>query len=110
MPFTVTPQPAPSGAIVRGLNLAQSLDAATSQALRAAWLQHQVLAIVEQDLTLEDLERFALTIGPYGQDPYFESVPGHPHVAQVKREADETSSIFADNFHSDWSFLVSPPR
>ena len=40
MPFTVTPQPAPSGAIVRGLNLAQSLDAATSQTLRAAWLQH----------------------------------------------------------------------
>jgi len=109
MPFTVTPQPAPSGAIVRGLNLSQPVDAATSQALRAAWLQHQVLAIVEQDLTLEDLERFALTIGPYGQDPYFESVPGHPHVAQVKREADETSSIFADNFHSDWSFLASPP-
>ncbi len=109
MPFTVTPQPAPSGAIVRGLNLAHPLDAATSQALRSAWLKHQVVAIVEQDLSLEDLERFALTIGPYGQDPYFESVPGHPHVAQVKREADETSSIFADNFHSDWSFLASPP-
>ena len=74
MPLTVTPQPAPSGAIVRGLNLAQPVDAATSQALRTAWLQHQVVAIVDQDLTLEDLERFALTIGPYGQDPYFESV------------------------------------
>ena len=50
-----------------------------------------------------------MTIGPFGPDPYFESIPGHPHVAQVKREADETSTLFADNWHSDWSFLASPP-
>jgi len=109
MDMTVTAQPAPCGAVVRGIDLAQPLDAACQQALRAAWLQHQVLAITDQTLALDDLERFALTIGPYGQDPYFESVPGHPHVAQVKREADETSTLFADNFHSDWSFLASPP-
>lgn len=105
----VTPQDAPCGALVRGVRLSQPLDDATTQAIRAAWLQHQVLAFVDQAMTLEDLERFALSIGPYGQDPYFESVPGHPHVAQVKREADETSTLFADNFHSDWSFLASPP-
>ncbi len=107
--FTVEPQDAPCGALVRGLDLRRPLDAATLAAVRAAWLQHQVLAFVGQDLDLHDLERFALQIGPYGQDPYFESVPGHPHVAQVKREADETTSIFADNWHSDWSFLASPP-
>jgi taurine dioxygenase len=109
MTLQVTPQPAPCGALVRGLDLRQPLDADTLAAVRRAWLDHQVLAFVDQDLTLEDLERFALCIGPYGQDPYFESVPGHPHVAQVKREADETSTLFADNFHSDWSFLASPP-
>ena len=109
MTLNVTAQPASCGAEVRGINLAQPLDTATVDAVRAAWLQHQVLAFVDQTLTLEDLERFALYIGPYGHDPYFESVPGHPHVAQVKREADETSTIFADNFHSDWSFLAQPP-
>ena len=109
MTLNVTAQPAPCGAVVRGIDLRQTLDAHTLADVRAAWLQHQVLAFVDQTLTLEDLERFALCIGPYGQDPYFESVPGHPHVAQVKREADETSTIFADNFHSDWSFLARPP-
>ena len=109
MALQVMPQDAPCGAVVRGVNLSQPLDADTSAAIRSAWLQHQVLAFVDQAMTLEDLEQFALTIGPYGQDPYFESVPGHPHVAQVKREADETSTLFADNFHSDWSFLPSPP-
>jgi taurine dioxygenase len=109
MSLQVTAQNAPCGAVVRGLDLRQPLDSDTLAAVRRAWLDHQVLAFADQALTLEDLERFALCIGPYGQDPYFESVPGHPHVAQVKREADETSTIFADNFHSDWSFLASPP-
>ena len=109
MSLNVTAQPAPCGAVVRGIDLSQPLGAATQRALRDAWLAHQVLAFPDQALTLEHLERFALTIGPYGQDPYFASVPGHPHVAQVKREADETSSLFADNWHSDWSFLASPP-
>ena len=78
-------------------------------AIRAAWLQHQVLAFPDQPMSVHDLERFANAIGPYGPDPYFESIPDHPHVAQVKREADETTSIFADTWHSDWSFLPSPP-
>jgi len=48
-------------------------------------------------------------MGPYGEDPYFEAMPGHPHVAQVRREANESTRIFAEAWHSDWSFMVSPP-
>lgn len=109
MALKLTVQVAPCGALVHGVNLSQPLGDAQSCEIREAWLNHQVLAFVDQQMTLDDLERFASTIGPYGVDPYFESVPGHPHVAQVKREADETSTLFADNFHSDWSFLASPP-
>jgi taurine dioxygenase len=52
----------------------------------------------------------ALTIGPFGTDPYFGSVPGHPHIAQVRRDADEKTKIFAESWHSDWSFLAPPPQ
>src|SRR5262245_29728460 len=100
MDLQVTVQPQPCGASVRGIDLTKPLTAQQSAGVRAAWLRHQVLAFPEQQLTVEDLERFALTIGPFGPDPYFESIPGHPHVAQVKREPDETSTIFADNWHS----------
>jgi taurine dioxygenase len=64
----------------------------------------------DQDLSLEDLERIALHFGPFGSDPYFGSVPGHPHIAQVRRDADETTKIFAETWHSDWSFLPRPPQ
>jgi taurine dioxygenase len=105
----VTPAHAPCGAEIRGIDLRQPLTDAGRHALRTAWLQHLVLAFPDQALSLEDLERVALDIGPYGQDPYFEAVDGHPHIAQVRREPDETTSIFADNWHSDWSFLPRPP-
>jgi taurine dioxygenase len=36
-------------------------------------------------------------------------VPGHPHVAQIRREANETSTLFAEAWHSDWSFLPATP-
>jgi taurine dioxygenase len=110
MPLTVTPQAAPCGATVQGIDLRQPLDADTVARLRQAWLQHQVLAFPGQDLSLEDLERVALHFGPFGSDPYFGSVPGHPHIAQVRRDADETTKIFAETWHSDWSFLPVPPQ
>ena len=109
MPLSVSPQAAPCGAIVRGVDLCHPLSADQAAQIRQAWLAHQVLAFPGQPMSVEDLERFATSIGPFSPDPYFQSIPGHPHVAQVKREADETSSIFADNWHSDWSFLPSPP-
>jgi len=103
------PQTTGFGAEVQGVDLSSALSATQTAELRALWLQHQVLAFPNQQMTVEDIERFALTVGPYGVDPYFESIPGHPHVAQVKREADEQSPIFAESWHSDWSFLASPP-
>jgi taurine dioxygenase len=110
MPLTITPQSAPCGATVHGIDLRQPLSAGTVAQIRTAWLQHQVLAFPDQALSLQDLERIAQHIGPFGSDPFFGSVPGHPHIAQVRRDADETTKIFAETWHSDWSFLPQPPQ
>ncbi len=97
------------GAIVRGIDLAKPLAAPQIAAIRRAWLAHQVLGFPDQNLSIEDLERFAFYIGPRGEDPYIAGMPGHPHVVEVKRDADEKSHLFAETWHSDWSFLPSPP-
>jgi taurine dioxygenase len=110
MTLSITPQAAPCGATVTGIDLRQPQPLETITQLRAAWLRHQVLCFAEQALSLQDLERFALTIGPFGTDPYFGSVAGHPHIAQVRRDADEKTKIFAETWHSDWSFLPRPPQ
>ena len=101
-------QAARCGALVNGVDL-KRVDGTEVAALRAHWLTHLVLAFPDQTLQLQDLEHFASLIGPFGNDPFFESVPGHPHVAQVRREADEMTTLFAESWHSDWSFLPQPP-
>ena len=102
-------QPGACGALITGIDLTQVLSPATQSELRAHWLNYQVVGFPDQKLSLEDLERFALTLGDYGEDPFFESLPDHPHIAEVRRAADETTPLFAESWHSDWSFLKTPP-
>lgn len=114
----ITPSGQACGAIVRGLDL-RSIDtdsdpetgtgAGTVAAIRAAWLDHKVLSFPDQQLTDDDLVAFIAHFGPFGDDPYFEPVDGNPHVAAIERRADETSSLFAENWHADWSFQEFPP-
>jgi taurine dioxygenase len=108
-PFTVEPTGQACGALVRGLDLRRHLDDETVAAVRAAWLEHQVIAFPDQDLTIEQLETVAQRFGPFGEDPYLPAMDGHPHVVELRREADEQSPIFAEAWHSDWSFLPTPP-
>lgn len=109
MTLTITPRNAPCGARVHGIDLSRPVPAATVATLRAAWLDHQVLVFPDQQLSLEDLERVASAFGLLGEDPFFENLPGHPHIAQVRRDADERTPLFAESWHSDWSFMPKPP-
>ena len=109
MEITATRQSAAGGALVYGVDLSRHLSDEQVGEIRRLWLQYQVLAFADQAMEITDIERFASAIGPFGVDPYFDAIPGHPHVAQVRREAGETTPIFAESWHSDWSFLHSPP-
>ena len=109
MKLSVEPSGQSCGALVRGVDLTKPLSDGEIAEVRQVWLAHQVIAFPDQPMAIEDLERFALTIGPYGDDPYLASMPGHRHVVELRREPDETTTIFAESWHSDWSFLPSPP-
>lgn len=97
------------GATITGLDLSKPLDDTTIADIRAAWLEHHVLAFPDQQLTDDDLERFTLAFGPFGEDPFIAPVTGREHIIAVKREADEQSPLFAENWHTDWSFQEHPP-
>jgi len=97
------------GAEVAGVDLSKPLDAEVLAEVKAAWAAHAVLAFPDQPLTLDELEAFTLQIGPFGDDPYVEPMPGHPNVLEVRREPDEKLSVFGGGWHSDWSFQPTPP-
>ena len=97
------------GATVAGADLTAPLDTETVAEIRAAWLEHHVLAFPDQAMTDDDLERFTLAFGGFGDDPFIAPIDGRDHVIAVERRADETSPLFAENWHSDWSFQATPP-
>ena len=109
MTLSITPSGQACGATVRGVDLTAALDDDTVASIRAAWLEHRVLGFPDQAMTDDDLERYTLRFGPFGVDPFFTSIDGHPNIAAVARAADETAPIFADSWHADWSFQEFPP-
>jgi taurine dioxygenase len=109
MTLRVEPSGVGCGALIHGVDLSQPHSSAEIELIRGAWLKHQVIGICDQDLEISDLERFAAALGPDGDDPFIASIPGHPRVVEVRREADETTPVFAEAWHSDWSFLQASP-
>lgn len=118
----------PFGAVISGLKLADELkdpdlkihnrghqpfnpfksDTLAAE-LREVWLQNKVIALTDQPLTNDQQVQVSLAFGQIGDDPFFGSIPEHPLIASVQREADEQAPIFAETWHSDWSFMPSPP-
>jgi taurine dioxygenase len=105
----ITPSGQACGASVRGVDLSQPQDAATMAEIRTAWLTHHVLAFPDQAMSDDDLERFTIAMGGFGHDPFIAPIAGRDHIIAVERRADEKSPLFAENWHSDWSFQAVPP-
>ncbi len=106
----ITELDAPFAASITGVRLAGLEDDAAWAAIHAAWAAFPVLSFLNQPLSLDELEAITARFGPFGDDPYIEPVQDHPHVIEIRRDADETAPPFAaDSWHSDWSFQDVPP-
>jgi len=109
MTLEITPSGQACGASVRGADLSKPLSESLVADIRAAWLEHFVLSFPDQHLSDDDLERFTLHFGPFGEDPFIAPIKGRKHIIAVARSADETGPIFAEAWHTDWSFQKTPP-
>lgn len=109
MNINVEPSGQACGARVTGVDLSRPLSDDIIKALRGAWLEHHVLAFPEQTLSDDDLERFTQYFGPFGEDPFIAPIAGRDHVIAIERRADEQAPLFAEAWHSDWSFQDTPP-
>jgi taurine dioxygenase len=109
MRIEIIPSGEACGAAVWGVDLSRRLGDSTIADIRSAWLRHHVLAFPDQTMSDDDLERFTLSFGPFGQDPFIAPIKGRRHIIEVKRTADEKGPVFAEAWHTDWSFQKTPP-
>lgn len=107
--LTISPVGSALGAEITGVDVA-TLDDDGIAAIRQAVLDHLVVMIRGQHtLGIDGLEAFTARLGEPIETPFVGSLRGHPHVVRVIKEADETSPNFGGGWHTDLSYLPTPP-
>jgi len=106
------------GAEVRGVDLA-SLSATQVEAIKQAWVRHDVLVFRRQKLSDDDLLAFSRHFGeldpPPNQGAGRKSPPGYPEiyvVSNVRDERGEPIGALGDGealWHTDMSYAPRPP-
>ena len=95
------------GAEVRGLDLANPLGGETVGQLRHALGEHGVLFFRDQDISPEQHIAFARQFAPINVNRFFRSSEGHPEIAEVRKEPDQTKNI-GGGWHTDHSYDQIP--
>lgn len=96
------------GVEMRGVDLSREVSAADVLTLRQALSEHLVVALPEQDMSLDDLERLTDQLGGRTVTPFVKPLPERPFVIRVLKERDDRVN-FANAWHSDLSYLPEPP-
>jgi taurine dioxygenase len=103
----ITPYSAAVGGLVSGVDLAQPLSDAQFDRLRQAFGEYGVLFFRDQHLTPEQHLAFARRWAPIEINRFFKAVPGHPEIAEVRKEPEQKSNIGGD-WHTDHSYDAVP--
>ena len=98
------------GIEITDIDLKKRLNEKHVATIRDLWLNYSVVIFPNQKLNHFEFENFSLSFGDYGEDPYLIPVDNnHPHIMEIRREANEKTVLFAGTWHSDWSFQKNPP-
>jgi taurine dioxygenase len=96
------------GAEISGHSPLASLDDGETAAIRAIWLEHQVVFFRDACLSPGELVAFAKRFGEPMDYPFLKGLDGFPLVTEIKKHAHETVN-FGGIWHSDTSYLPEPP-
>ena len=96
------------GAEITGVDLAALDDAAFSE-IHAAWLDHQVIFLRDQEITPDQQIAFARRFGEIHHHPFMAGLPEHPDILEIVKEADDTHT-FGSVWHTDQMFNPEPAK
>ncbi len=104
----VTPQAGAVGALISGVRLSATLDAAVIAEIRAVWLAHGVVFFRDQPLPPAEFQAFAERFGEVIEYPFVKGIEGHPMIIPVLKLPHERNN-FGGIWHTDTAYLPQPP-
>ena len=107
--FDAKPLSAALGAEILGLDLSQPLATQAAVELENALGHYGVLVFRDQRLTQEQHIVLAESLGNIDVNRFFRPVDGYPEIAEVRKEADQTSNI-GGSWHTDHSYDQTPAK
>lgn len=96
------------GAEIRGVDLSKPLDNAVADEVHRAFLEHQVIFLRDQRITVDQHKEFSRRFGTLNIHPFVGAMDGHPEVLEVLKNPDDTRN-FGGLWHTDLTFLEEPP-
>ncbi len=106
--LNVTPSGGPAGAHVTGIDLSRAPDPDEVAALKQALADHLVIALPDQAMSLDDLERVTDALGGRDLTPFVKPLAERPYVIRILKEPQDKLN-FANAWHTDLSYLPAPP-
>jgi len=103
----VAPVAGALGAEILGVDLSRPLDDASFADILQAFHDHSVIFFRDQEITPEQHITFARRFGPINVNRFFTPVPGHPEIAEVRKEPDQKKNI-GETWHTDHSYDEIP--
>ncbi len=98
------------GAELRGVDLKQPISDDLAGALREALDRYLVIVLRDQHLDVDQHRRLAEVFGSPAINPYATGMAEHPEMTRVIKEASERTGVFGGGWHSDLTFLETPPN
>lgn len=105
MSIDLRPITATLGAEVSGIDMANA-DGETLDQLRKAWLDHKVLVLRDQRISVEEHIAFGRLFGDLEIHPFAPDRLGHPEIVRLTSTAEEQSA--ASFWHSDVTWRQEP--
>ena len=94
------------GAEVLGIDVATMTNRQWDEVQRA-FTEHGVIFFRDQKLTPEQHIAFARRWAPIDVNRFFKAVPGHPEIAEVRKEPEQKTNI-GGGWHTDHSYDPEP--
>lgn len=95
------------GAEISDVTVSDTMPAGDFDALKAALLEHGVIAIRDQTLTPAEQLAFVRRFGDIHFHPHVQGLPEQPEVMEILKTEAETTN-FGSDWHTDQMFLASP--
>ena len=107
MTIDIRPITATLGAEISGVDMA-AVDDTTRDELRKAWMDHKVLVLRDQPISIEEHIAFGRLFGDLEVHPFTDGIDGHPEIVLLEAGGDTGKTFVAAGWHSDVTWRAEP--